>query len=1030
MPSIEEVGARLVLLGQKQAAASADAMKKSIASIGDTTKTTNKAIIAANKEVIDSNARVKASRAELAAAQQDLAAKIAAANAAINASDAKVAAQADAEVTAQRARIKELQASAVAASSARMSANAGLTAAKTTAAHEATTKSAGKASTALKTFASVGKYAAVGVGALGATLAYQGVKSALSFSSAMELVHTQAGIAQNRIGGLSQALKAMSPSVLQTPTALADQLYRIASSTSGMGKTNVQLLAMTKAAAQLAAIGGPGTDPEQTARILGGVTASGVKGAGTPQDIVALANATVGTGDMKMQDFIDFIGTGVLSSAKLSGVTLPQVSAFAALQGDNLMNGSVSGHSLAHALMLMAAPSVTATKAFGAIGMDPSKMGVLMQTQGLPAALKYLSDSLKGPMGKNADLAQLAKYEPTWTPAMLKQAQTQGLGSMGVVGQQAIEQVLTRAFGGAKQAIPIITAIQQQPRYNTKINEAQKQIGDFADTWKQTMNTPANVFKRWDLDLKQFETTLGEKLIPRLLTFGNWIAKHKTLVEGLAIGIGVLMVGAIGAWIASMIAATAAGLGFEIALAPLLGIVALIVVGVLALTVGIVELYKHWDQIWTWMANHKAYAAIILIAGLVLAPFITMPIVLAGIATHWQTFWADVQKFSADGVNGIIDIVNGFTGKINSALGWAGVKIPHIDHVTWGQSGPGQQQPISVNAAQMGGAPAAVGAYVGAGGISGNNAKLMATGGLITNTPTAIVGEGGPHPEWVIPTDPAYRARALSLYASLGTQLLKGGGPIGKILGVAKSVVDPFGLLGKASHAVAGVALDPLKSAALAAANMLPAGWVRQGADGIINKLYAWAAGMGGGTGGAAPAAGNVAGVAALGQQMAAARGWTGAQWNALNAVAMRESDWNPNAVNKSSGAYGIGQALGHGHPYNLGDAPAQITWMLDYISGRYGTPSAAWAHEQNFGWYRKGGVLPVASYDSGGLLPTGLSVAHNGTGRPEPVGHGLEGTTINLTINGSIYGDRKKLLYEMQQTIGAAVARRSGRTR
>jgi TP901 family phage tail tape measure protein len=33
---------------------------------------------------------------------------------------------------------------------------------------------------------------------------------------------------------------------------------------------------------------------------------------------------------------------------------------------------------------------------------------------------------------------------------------------------------------------------------------------------------------------------------------------------------------------------------------------------------------------------------------------------------------------------------------------------------------------------------------------------------------------------------------------------------------------------------------------------------------------------------------------------------------------------------------------------------------------------------------------LPFGSYDSGGMLPTGLSLAYNGTGRPEPVGHNL----------------------------------------
>lgn len=96
-----------------------------------------------------------------------------------------------------------------------------------------------------------------------------------------------------------------------------------------------------------------------------------------------------------------------------------------------------------------------------------------------------------------------------------------------------------------------------------------------------------------------------------------------------------------------------------------------------------------------------------------------------------------------------------------------------------------------------------------------------------------------------------------------------------------------------------------------------------------------------------------------LGYQMMLAAGWPSSQWGALQALWTRESGWNANAVNPSSGAYGIPQSLGHGHPYNLGDARAQIAWGLEYIRGRYGSPGAAWAHEESVGWYHQGGVVP-----------------------------------------------------------------------
>jgi resuscitation-promoting factor RpfB len=113
----------------------------------------------------------------------------------------------------------------------------------------------------------------------------------------------------------------------------------------------------------------------------------------------------------------------------------------------------------------------------------------------------------------------------------------------------------------------------------------------------------------------------------------------------------------------------------------------------------------------------------------------------------------------------------------------------------------------------------------------------------------------------------------------------------------------------------------------------------------------------------AAPAApSSVAGNVALGEQLAGGYGWgSGSQWDCLYALWTRESGWSATAENPQSGAYGIAQALGHGptNQYPAGpanppvsSASAQITWGLGYIAGRYGSPCAAWAHEQADGWY------------------------------------------------------------------------------
>lgn len=78
-------------------------------------------------------------------------------------------------------------------------------------------------------------------------------------------------------------------------------------------------------------------------------------------------------------------------------------------------------------------------------------------------------------------------------------------------------------------------------------------------------------------------------------------------------------------------------------------------------------------------------------------------------------------------------------------------------------------------------------------------------------------------------------------------------------------------------------------------------------------------------------------------------------QLQCLDYLWEHESNWNANAVNKSSGACGIPQAL----PCNKiskakgsNSWQAQIEWGLDYIFSRYKNPCNAWNHFKNKKWY------------------------------------------------------------------------------
>lgn len=112
--------------------------------------------------------------------------------------------------------------------------------------------------------------------------------------------------------------------------------------------------------------------------------------------------------------------------------------------------------------------------------------------------------------------------------------------------------------------------------------------------------------------------------------------------------------------------------------------------------------------------------------------------------------------------------------------------------------------------------------------------------------------------------------------------------------------------------------------------------------------------------------------------------GWGPEQMAPLVSLWQGESRWDYTALNRSSGAYGIPQALpaekmaSQGPDWRTNPA-TQILWGLGYIKGRpdYGSPAAAYAQ-----WSSRSPHW----YDDGGWLPPGYTTVANHTGEPEAI--------------------------------------------
>ncbi|MGI0135331.1 MAG: hypothetical protein ACREBW_10290 [Candidatus Micrarchaeaceae archaeon] len=137
---------------------------------------------------------------------------------------------------------------------------------------------------------------------------------------------------------------------------------------------------------------------------------------------------------------------------------------------------------------------------------------------------------------------------------------------------------------------------------------------------------------------------------------------------------------------------------------------------------------------------------------------------------------------------------------------------------------------------------------------------------------------------------------------------------------------------------------------------------------GLISSLFGGSAigsvlgigGSGGGSGGTfhVTGPGNTSANAAQNQATASKLlprfGWSQSQMGPLTSLWNQESGWNQHALNAGSGATGIPQLLPSAHkiPANWSNPLVQILWGLNYIKQTYGSPAAAWAHEQQFNWY------------------------------------------------------------------------------
>lgn len=103
----------------------------------------------------------------------------------------------------------------------------------------------------------------------------------------------------------------------------------------------------------------------------------------------------------------------------------------------------------------------------------------------------------------------------------------------------------------------------------------------------------------------------------------------------------------------------------------------------------------------------------------------------------------------------------------------------------------------------------------------------------------------------------------------------------------------------------------------------------------------------------AAPTAAKSASISGGKKDWMRAAGIPKSEWWAVDSIVKRESGWNPNAVNPSSGACGLGQQLPCGKWAGAWNDPvAALKGQYRYVTARYGGYSQAVAFWNSNHWY------------------------------------------------------------------------------
>jgi TP901 family phage tail tape measure protein len=357
-----------------------------------------------------------------------------------------------------------------------------------------------------------GAYATLGAGAEKAlkaisvasgAAAVASLMLATKFDSAMERVHTQAGAGQAEVEKMSGAMLDLAPKVGTGPEKLAESLFHVES----VGLRGAKALDTVAASAKLAKVGN--ADLEQTTNAVAAAFVTQMKDARSLNQIVGLLNATIGQGNMKMDDLTAAISTGILPVAKNFGLGLADVGGALAVMTDRGMHADEAATRLKMTMTMMEAPTTKAGKALHSVGLSSTS----------------LAEDMHKPEGLLVALTDLKSHMDKAGLSAIKQA-----------------QVISAIFGGGRSSAGVQTLMNNLDALDQKTRGVTAGVDKFGEAWAKTQQTAKFQWDQLKASLESAGVKLGNVLLPSVLRIAGAVGKVADAFAHLPSGVQGTMV--------------------------------------------------------------------------------------------------------------------------------------------------------------------------------------------------------------------------------------------------------------------------------------------------------------------------------------------------------------------------------------------------------------------------------------------------------------------------------------------------------